>query len=77
MQSLAGNKYVPRLGVAGCESDGQSTYESFSQHNSRVDSLHPQRFRALDGEGGWRGRRRGEGERRTSNWASLRTSPLV
>lgn len=28
MKSLAGNKYVPRLGVAGGESDGQSTYKS-------------------------------------------------
>lgn len=24
MQSLAGNKYVPHLGLIGCESDGQS-----------------------------------------------------
>lgn len=36
MQSLAGNKYVPRLGQIGCESDGRSVIKF---RNFRIDFL--------------------------------------
>lgn len=37
MQSLAGNKYVPRLGQIGCESDGRSVIKF--HNNLRIDFL--------------------------------------
>lgn len=46
MQSLAGNKYVPRLGQIGCESDGRSVIKF---HNFRIDFLF-RLLRALEGK---------------------------
>lgn len=34
MRSLAGNKYVPRLGELGCESDGRAVNKF---HNFRIE----------------------------------------
>lgn len=47
MQSLAGNKYVPRLGQIGCESDGRSVIKF---HNTTSGLISSSDFQSLGGK---------------------------
>ena len=47
MQSLSGNKYMPRLGVLECESDGQSVIKF---HNITSGQISSPDFQSLGGK---------------------------